>query len=485
MSQTLEMLSLDDLRESDLNPRRHFGEASLTELAENIRQVGVLTPLLVRPFADAYEIAGGHRRYRAAQRAGLAEVPCIVRELTDSEFLEIVTLDNLHREDVHPLDEAQGYAILLAHNELEIEALAAKVGKSVSYIYQRLKLRDLIPEAQTAFLADEITAGHAILLARLAPAEQKEYLEECVTVYEPLSVRALADQIRRHVYLDLSKAPFPTDDATLWPEAGSCVECPKRTGYNTQLFPDIAEADTCTDKVCHARKMNAWLAAKATKGKCTVRITPRSYGQVPEGITKNWRPAGKETCPDTQKALVVEDGWHEGKDYKIGATVKVCTNKKCAVHNAEAIRQRVEQKGARKEIGAKRAAEREAQEQAKEAALQATAAAVRAREDVPDAAWRLVGKMVVQGSYSGHRDIVKTLGLTLGEDEDYEEKLVTYLQELTGATLIQTVLVMLATDIQADALNFNGNVEPFEQAFLDEYPQTSAKPKRVGESPRG
>ncbi len=156
MSQSLQMLPLTALRESDLNPRRHFNEASLAELAENIRQVGVLTPLLVRPIQHGYEIAGGHRRYRAARRAGLAEAPCIVRDLTDSEFLEIVTLDNLHREDVHPLDEAQGYAILLAHNELEIEDLAAKVGKSVSYIYQRLKLRDLTPEAQRAFLDEYV-----------------------------------------------------------------------------------------------------------------------------------------------------------------------------------------------------------------------------------------------------------------------------------------------------------------------------------------
>ena len=332
MSQSLQMLPLTALRESDLNPRRHFNEASLAELAENIRQVGVLTPLLVRPSANPddprYEIAGGHRRYRAARRAGLAEVPCIVRDLTDSEFLEIVTLDNLHREDVHPLDEAQGYAILLAHNELEIEALAAKVGKSVSYIYQRLKLRDLILEAQKAFLADEITAGHAILLARLAPAEQKEYLDACLDEYDGLSVRKLASEIRSRVYLRLERAPFATDDATL--PGGSCVECPKRTGYNTQLFPDIAETDTCTDRECHARKVTTWLAGIYAAKKCTARVSP-GYGRATDGCTPNWRPAGKEKCPDTQKALVVDSGYMMGAQYSAGQVVMMCANKKCTV----------------------------------------------------------------------------------------------------------------------------------------------------------
>lgn len=468
MSQSLQMLSLDSLRESDLNPRRHFAEASLAELAENIRQVGVLTPLLVRPSANPddprYEIAGGHRRYRAARRAGLAEAPCIVRDLTDSEFLEIVTLDNLHREDVHPLDEAQGYAILLAHNELEIEALAAKVGKSVSYIYQRLKLRDLIPAAQKAFLADEITAGHAILLARLAPAQQKEYLDACLDEYDGLSVRNLASEIRSRVYLRLERAPFATDDATL--PGGSCIECPKRTGYNTQLFPDIAEADTCTDRECHAEKVTTWLDRIYTAKKCTARVSA-GYGRATDGCTPNWRPAGKEKCPDTQKALVVDGGYVLGKEYKPGQVVMICANKKCSVHNVQALRQRVEQGEARKEIAEKR----EAQEQAKKAAIQSLVEAISARTDVPDAAWRLIGIQTVGGSYQGRRHMIACLDLTETEEDAPEDVLLAHLQGLSGLSLIQTVLALIAIDIQTEY----GAPTDAQQAFLDEYVQTSAK----------
>jgi ParB family chromosome partitioning protein len=459
---TLQDIPLIALRESDLNPRRHFPEASLNELAENIRSVGILTPLLVRPsptlHGSRYEIAGGHRRYRAAKRAGLAEVPCLVRDLSDDEFLEIVTLDNLHREDVHPLDEAQGYAVLLAHNELEIETLAAKVGKSVSYIYQRLKLRDLIPEVQKAFLADEITTGHAILLARVNPEGQKELLDNCLDEYQAFSVRDLAREIRGGLYLRLEKAPFPTDDATL--PGGSCVECPKRTGYNTQLFPDIAEADTCTDRECHAGKMAAWLDGIYLAKKCTARVSA-GYGGAMDGCTPNWRAAGKAKCPDTKKALVMEGGWMMGKDYKAGQVLSICANKKCAVHNAQAIAQRTEQKISRHEIEDKRTAKAEAED----AMLARVMEAIRARPEVPDAAWRCIGQMIFERTYNGRSSVATVLGMNLDGASPTEEALGEYLVTLSGKALTQAVLLMLGAYIQ----NSYGEPEPLEQAFLDEY----------------
>ena len=462
MTQTLQDLPLAALRESALNPRRHFPEAALAELAESIRQVGILTPLLVRQAEDYYEIAGGHRRYRAALRAGIETVPCLVRSLTDDELLEIVTLDNLHREDVHPLDEARGYETLLTRTDLGVEGLAAKVGKSVSYIYQRLKLRDLIAPAQKAFLEDEISIGHAIQLARISPADQKEFLEGCLDEYDSYTPRSLAQAIHRQLYLRLDKAPFPTDDATL--PGGSCVECPKRTGYNTQLFPDIAEADTCTDRACHAAKVAAWLERIYTAKKCTARIST-GYSRVPEGCLTNWRPTGKDKCPDIKKALVVDTGYMHGKQYAAGQVVMVCANKKCTVHNAQAIRERVEQNDARKEINAKR----DAEAQAEEAVLKATISTILMRDDVPASMWRLVGARMAETSYHGRRAMAKRFGLA-GDDEP-EDLLVAYLHTLTGLTLIHAVLIMLAIDIQTDYSGPNA----IEQAFLNEYVQTSAK----------
>ena len=445
------------LDESPLNPRRHFAEAPLAELAESIRQVGVLTPLLVRPVGDHYEIAGGHRRYRAAKRAGLETVPCLVHELGDDEFLEIVTLDNLHREDVHPLDEANGFFTLLTRTNLEVEALAAKIGKSMSYIYQRLKLRDLVPAAQTAFLGGEITAGHALLLARLVPEDQKEFLDQCGEEEGGWTVADLRRAIHNQVYLRLDRSPFPTDDATL--PGGSCVECPKRTGYNTQLFPDIAEADTCTDRECHAAKITAWLDGIYQAKKCTARVSAR-YGRSQEGCIQNWRPAGKSKCPDTRKALVVEWGYATGKQYKAGQVLTICANKKCVTHNPQAVEQRAAQKAHREERDTKR----EAEAQAKDAALARIVEAVRARQDVPDAAWRCLGLSIMQGQYTARVNAAQVLGIE-NEVSNAEEALTAHLEALTGRALSQTVLVILAVAIH----NSYGTPEPIEQAFLDEY----------------
>ena len=169
------MIALDELHESPRNPRRHFDEGKLQELADNLGKVGVLNPLLVRPNANGYEIAAGHRRFRAAQLAQLDEVPCLIRPLTDEQFMEVLTIENLQREDVHPLDEAKGYeALMAAPYQIDVERIASRVRRSVKYIYDRVKLLTLSKEAQALFWSGMIEAGHAILLARLTPAHAAE-----------------------------------------------------------------------------------------------------------------------------------------------------------------------------------------------------------------------------------------------------------------------------------------------------------------------
>lgn len=472
MTATLISLPLSQLRESAHNPRRHIDAGLLQELADNIRQVGILTPLLVRPSGDGYEIAGGHRRFRAAGLAGFSEVPCIVRDLTDLEFLELLTLDNLHRADVHPLDEAEGYRALMDQAQYDVATIAAKVGKSESYIYQRLKLVDLVPPAKEAFLRDEITAGHAILLARLGETTQMEMLDECLNDYNPLSVRLLAQKIQRHVYLRLKNVPFPTEDATL--PGGSCLECPKRSGYNKQLFPDIEEDDTCTDRSCHDAKVEAWLEEQylsaTNKGKTVVRLIAGHTYQQRKDARKDWQRAGKSKCADTVTGIVVVGGYHDTHEYKLGQTLAVCVNKKCTVHNVRAIAAREEQKAYREE----RSAERSAEQQAKEVALKAVAASIRARTDVPDAAWRRIGELLVERAYFRCRDMAVALDVTFDENADLEEVLVAHLMSLSGPGLRQAVLILLATEIRSSA----ETPSPTEQAFLDEYLQTSAKPKK-------
>src|SRR5712692_2772029 len=131
---------LGKIRESKTNPRRFFDEAKLAELAENIRQHGVLQPILLRPLpegeAGLYELVAGARRFRASRLAKRESIPATVRELTDAQALELQVIENVQRVDVHPLDEAQGYAALieLQPDTYTVESIASRVGRSPAYV---------------------------------------------------------------------------------------------------------------------------------------------------------------------------------------------------------------------------------------------------------------------------------------------------------------------------------------------------------------
>ena len=170
----LQSIPIEKLHEHPENPRKHFDEGHLEDLAASIREHGILTPLLVRPNGGAsFQVIGGHRRYRAALRAEVAELPAIVRELDDRTALELLVLDNLQRDDLHPLEEAKGYEALMKQAGYDVQKIAERVSKSTKYVYDRVKLLQLTPEARKIFLDGEITAGHAILLARLNSTDQE------------------------------------------------------------------------------------------------------------------------------------------------------------------------------------------------------------------------------------------------------------------------------------------------------------------------
>lgn len=171
-----EDLPLADLQPSPLNPRKHFDDRALAELAASIASVGVIEPLVVRPVNGHYEVVAGERRFRAAQQAGLTSVPSVVKPLTDAQALEIMVIENNQREDVNALEEGDGFSRLLKAG-YDLEKLAERLGRSKKYVYDRIKLLDLAPTAQQLLLADKMTAGHAILLARLKPADQTRAID--------------------------------------------------------------------------------------------------------------------------------------------------------------------------------------------------------------------------------------------------------------------------------------------------------------------
>jgi len=169
-------LPLEQLRESPLNPRKHFDETRLRELADTFAGAGIIEPLVARLNGDHYEVICGARRMRAAHLAQLGTVPVIVKSLTDAQALEIMVIENNQREDVSPLEEAEGFRQLLATG-YDLEKLAERLGRSRKYVYDRIKLQDLAPEAKLLLSVGKLTAGHAILLARLKPDEQARAID--------------------------------------------------------------------------------------------------------------------------------------------------------------------------------------------------------------------------------------------------------------------------------------------------------------------
>lgn len=169
-------------------PRRNFEEDALDELADSIKQNGILQPILVRKKGASYEIVAGERRYQAAKRAGLKEVPVIVREVSDEDVFKLALIENLQRSDLNPIEEAQGFKKLIDEQGLTQEELGKVLSKSRSAIANTIRLLDLPKEVQEYMADGRITAGHARAILAVAGEEGRIRLAEKV-VSENLTVR--------------------------------------------------------------------------------------------------------------------------------------------------------------------------------------------------------------------------------------------------------------------------------------------------------
>lgn len=259
------------------NPRRHFDPESLNALADSIRLHGLVTPILVRPLpgsrvAETYsdrrhdaprpthEVIAGERRWRASQLAGQRTIPVLIRDLDDTSVLQVQLVENLKREDLHPMEEAEGYDLLRKHTGMTPTEIGERIGKGKTYVYATLQLLDLEPEAREAFYAGKLTVATAGLVARHPPNMQVQLLKDITATDfhgDPMSFRRAKALVAERYMLRLSTAPFDTKDATLVPVAGACPQCPKRTGANPELFGDIDSRDTCTDTDCFGAKKAA------------------------------------------------------------------------------------------------------------------------------------------------------------------------------------------------------------------------------------
>jgi len=190
-------LPVSKIRPNRYQPREHFGEESLGALADSIREVGVLQPVLVRPVDDGYELIAGERRWRAARRVGLQAIPALVRTTDDASALEQALVENVHRADLNALEEAAAYQQLIEDFHLTHEQVAARVGRSRVAITNTLRLLQLPPAIQRMIQDDALKEGHARALLGTPDRGFQEQLAQRA-VKEGLSVRAVEEAIRAH-----------------------------------------------------------------------------------------------------------------------------------------------------------------------------------------------------------------------------------------------------------------------------------------------
>jgi ParB family chromosome partitioning protein len=346
-----QMIPMEWLEDSPTNPRKRMDETKLHELAENIKEKGIYQPLLIRPLEEKrFQVVFGRRRFLAAQRAGVKAAPCRIRNMSDGEVLEAQIIENGQREDIHPLEEGNAYKALLdlPDHKHTPATVAAKTGKSEAYVTGRLRLTELTPEIQEAFLQDQITITHALLIAKLPASQQPAaYTAAFRQVWtgdghKPVLMPAkeLEAWIQQNILMELAAAPFSKEDEKLLPEAGSCANCPKRTGFNKLLFAEVRK-DSCTDPQCFQAKLDAHVSTALTKKPQLVQIS-NDYRTRENVLGKSkYVELQVKKRPDTSKVTpeqkpcggmaeaIFRDGTRKGQ------IVKVCADANCRVHHGD------------------------------------------------------------------------------------------------------------------------------------------------------
>lgn len=251
-------LKLEQVMPSESNYRRKVDKAALEELTQSVKQVGVLLPIIVRPMKGNghYEIVAGYRRYLAATAAGLNEIPAKIKQYSDADALNVAMTENSQREDVNPIDEALGFKRRIDAG-VEIEAIAANLGRPVSYVIGRVKLLGLCKEAQQAITEGRISLGHAQVLLMLRSKNEQKGLLSAILNGDGITVSGAKSIVRKHS-LALKLAPFDIE---------KCTTCAYRSGNQAVLFPELTDTDECSDPACFQKKTIAHYEAQAKEKK--------------------------------------------------------------------------------------------------------------------------------------------------------------------------------------------------------------------------
>lgn len=287
----VEDLPLELLDHSTVNPRKTFDAQKLAELTASVVTNGVLHPILARPRPGGrFEVVAGERRLRAAAAAKLPTIPVVIREMDDGQALEAAIVENAQRDDVPPIEEAEGYRRLRDERKLTPEEIAARVGKSITLVFRRLRLTELVEPAQDLLREGKLYLVVAEELARLPDVEAQtaalRELKRCGQ--QPVGVTEARRIILSYGTRQLRDAPFDQAAANLVPAAGPCTTCPHRAGNALALFSDLSE-DTCTLRSCWDRKV----AASAMRAK------------------EEWEAKGVKPLSKTERAQVFPDWAHD------------------------------------------------------------------------------------------------------------------------------------------------------------------------------
>lgn len=286
----VELLDLNKIVSSTYNPRKDFRPETLQELADSIRQVGVLQPICVRPKEGGFEIVYGERRYWAAAMAGLKFIPALVRELSDAEAEDAAITENLQREDVTPREEAAAYKRALESGRHTIESLVGKFGKSEAYIRSRLKLCDLIDALAEQLDREEISVGVATEIAKYDAAVQQEVYEEhfsdgCRLSWKNARIREIARRLYDRYMTRLDTYRFDKTE---------CHTCHHNTANQILFKDECAEGCAgCQNRSCMMRKNDEYLVQQALQLlKADPRTALATVGDTPDSVIEHLEEEG-------------------------------------------------------------------------------------------------------------------------------------------------------------------------------------------------
>lgn len=485
-------IPIEALHASKTNPRTHFDQAYILELSNSILDKGLIQPIVVRPrptsgINGTFEIVAGECRYRASKLAALARVPAIVRDMTDNQVLEAQLEENIHRKDLTPLEESAGYRRLIASNPTKhsAETIASRIGMSVSYVWDRLKLADLIPEASAILEQARISVGHAILIARLKPADQAKVLnlqrgglfeattgrllgEEDGTKnkydgYKPRTVREVEAWIARHIRFDvehMAKAQ-PLEFEKTAEAVNAAAALPGRGKKVIAITFDHGPADDAKDENERTYGVESWRRADGTKkAEPHMRDAP--------------------TCDHSVLGVVTVGRDHYGK------TLQVCVARdRCRVHFGDVIKAREKNAKLREAGKGKQAAKNEKkQQESYDAKWRREQAERKRRQDAWDKVRtrgleRLADALLKAGPNDAVLEaVMKTTSLYHKDDRALLARLI---GKVTPANVaIAILLAVIIDDASRDIVEFRRVVKPFGVDMKDieaEYEAAEAPPK--------